>query len=64
MLQKYDSLNPAAIKRLVAGGAQLRPFSPEILNACFEAANGVYAEMEASNPAFKKIWEFDQGIPQ
>lgn len=57
MLQKYDSLNPAAIKRLVAGGAQLRPFSPEILNACFEAANGVYAEMEANNPAFKKIWE-------
>ena len=54
MLQKYHFLNPAAIKRLVAGGAQLRPFSPEILNACFEAANGVYAEMEAVIPSSRK----------
>ncbi|MDQ0996810.1 TRAP-type mannitol/chloroaromatic compound transport system substrate-binding protein [Phyllobacterium ifriqiyense] len=57
MLQKYDYLNPGAIKRLVAGGAQLRPFSPEILNACFTAANTVYAELEASNASFKKIWD-------
>ena len=64
MLQKYDFLNPTAIKQLVADGAQLRPFSPEILTACFEASNEVYAEMEATNPTFKKIWEFDQGLPQ
>ncbi|RJG43968.1 MULTISPECIES: TRAP transporter substrate-binding protein [unclassified Mesorhizobium] len=57
MLQKYDFVNPPAVKRLVAGGAQLRPFSPEILEACFNASNEVYAEMEASNPAFKKIWD-------
>jgi TRAP-type mannitol/chloroaromatic compound transport system substrate-binding protein len=57
MLQKYDYLNPAAIKRLVAAGAKLRPFSPEILSACFDKANEVYAEMEATNPTFKKIWD-------
>ncbi len=57
MLQKYDFLNPAAIKRLVGAGAKLSPFSPEILSACFDKANEVYAEMEASNPTFKKIWE-------
>ena len=57
MLQKYDYKNPAAIKSLVAQGTQLRPFSPEILSACFEAANAVYAEMEETNPAFKKIWD-------
>ncbi|PTE21652.1 ABC transporter substrate-binding protein [Cereibacter changlensis] len=57
MLQMYDYKNPAAIKSLVGQGAQLRPFSPEILQACFTAANEVYAEMEATNPAFKKIWE-------
>ena len=57
MLQKYDYLNPSAIKRLVAAGAKLSPFSQEILSACFDAANEVYAEMEASNPTFKKIWE-------
>ncbi|PLU64860.1 ABC transporter substrate-binding protein [Sinorhizobium medicae] len=57
MLQKYDYLNPAAIKRLVAAGAKLSPFSPEILSACFDESNKVYAEMESSNPAFKKIWD-------
>ena len=56
MLQMYDYKNPTAIKSLVAQGAQLRPFSAEILQACFEAANAVYAEMEATNPAFAKIW--------
>ncbi|MEI4486324.1 TRAP transporter substrate-binding protein [Frigidibacter sp. MR17.14] len=57
MLSKYDYKNPAAIKSLVAQGTQLRPFSPEILSACFDAANEVYAEMEASNANFKKIWD-------
>ncbi len=57
MLQKYDYLNPTAIKTLVANGAQLRPFSPEILDACFTAANEVYGEITGSNPGFKKIWD-------
>jgi TRAP-type mannitol/chloroaromatic compound transport system substrate-binding protein len=57
MLQKYDFLNPTAVKSLVANGAQLRPFSPEILEACFNASNEVYAEITASNAGFKKIWD-------
>ena len=57
MLQMYDYKNPTAIKSLVGGGAQLRPFSPEILDACFTAANEVYAEMEATNPGFAKLWQ-------
>jgi TRAP-type mannitol/chloroaromatic compound transport system substrate-binding protein len=57
MLQKYDYLNPTAIRKLVANGAQLKPFSPEILAACFEKSNEVYAEIEAGNPTFKTIWE-------
>ena len=28
MMAKYDVSNPAALKRLVAGGAKLQPFSP------------------------------------
>ncbi|TIU63081.1 MAG: ABC transporter substrate-binding protein, partial [Mesorhizobium sp.] len=62
MLQKYDYLNPAAVKRLVASGAKLQPFSQEIMAACFEKANEVYAEMEASNAPFKKIWESIKGF--
>jgi len=57
MLQKYDYLNPAAVRNLVANGAQLRPFSQEILSACFDKSNEVYAEMTASNAGFKKIFD-------
>ena len=57
MLQAYDWLNTSALKRLVAAGAKLRPFSPEILAASFDAANTVYAEMEATNAPFKEIWD-------
>jgi TRAP-type mannitol/chloroaromatic compound transport system substrate-binding protein len=57
MLAKYDYVNPKAIKSLVAAGAQLRPFSAEIMDASFKAANEAYAEFEAKSPAFKTIWE-------
>lgn len=54
---KYDAQNPQALKRLVANGAQLRPFSAEILTACFNAANEVYAEISANNADFKKGYD-------
>ncbi len=57
MLSSYDFKNPAAIKRLVAGGAQLKPFSQEILSACYDAAIATYAEISATNPMFKKIYD-------
>jgi TRAP-type mannitol/chloroaromatic compound transport system substrate-binding protein len=57
MLAKYDYVNPTALKKLVAAGAQLRPFSAEIMEASFKAANETYAELEVSSPAFKKIWD-------
>ena len=34
---RYDARNPQAIKRLVAAGAQLRPFSQPIMEACLKA---------------------------
>lgn len=57
MLAKYDAVNPAALRRLVGQGVQLRPFSREILNACYVAANAVYAEEAEKNAKFKKIYE-------
>jgi len=57
MQAKYDAQNPAALKRLVAGGAQLRPFSQAILDACLKAANEVYAETSAANADFKKVYD-------
>jgi TRAP-type mannitol/chloroaromatic compound transport system substrate-binding protein len=52
---KYDAYNARSIKRLVAAGAQLRPFSPEILDASFKATNELYAEIGAKNERFKKL---------
>ena len=57
MLAKYDYVNPTALKKLVAAGAQLKPFSPEIMEAAFNASNEAYAEFETTSPAFKKIWD-------
>lgn len=57
MLAKYDYVNPSALKKLVAAGAQLRPFSPEIMEAAFAAAHESYAEFETTSPAFKTIWD-------
>jgi TRAP-type mannitol/chloroaromatic compound transport system substrate-binding protein len=57
VLAKYDAENPAALRRLVAGGAELRPFSKEILEACYNATYQFYAETSAKNEKFKKIYE-------
>ena len=57
MLARYDQQNTPALKRLVAGGTQLRPFPEPVLEACFKAATEFYAETSATNPDFKKCIE-------
>jgi TRAP-type mannitol/chloroaromatic compound transport system substrate-binding protein len=54
---KYDAVNPAALKRLVAAGAVLKPFSQPIMEASLKAANEVYAEISAKNADFKKVYD-------
>src|SRR5215467_8249041 len=53
---RYDARNPAALKRLVAAGTQLRPFSPAIMEACLRASHEVNDETSATNPDYKKVW--------
>jgi TRAP-type mannitol/chloroaromatic compound transport system substrate-binding protein len=55
MMAKYDAGNPGALRRLIAGGAKLQPFSTAIMETCFKAANEVYADTSAKNADFKKI---------
>lgn len=55
MLARYDTRNPAALKKLVANGTQLRPFPKSVLDACLDAANQIYAETSAKNERFKAI---------
>ncbi|WP_339027124.1 TRAP transporter substrate-binding protein [Bradyrhizobium symbiodeficiens] len=54
MAARYDMQNPGALKRLVAGGTQLRPFTNEVLEACLKATNELWGEISAKNPDFKK----------
>ena len=62
MLANYDAKNPAALRNLVAGGAQLRPYPEDVLVAGFAAANKLYAELSAANPEFKTIFESQQAF--
>ncbi len=55
MLSRYDALNPGALRKLLAGGAKLRPFSNEILDSCLKATNELWAEISAKNEDFKKL---------
>ncbi len=57
MMAKYDAQNPAALKRLVAGGAKLAPFSAAILDASYKAAQEVYDETTKANADFKKVYD-------
>jgi TRAP-type mannitol/chloroaromatic compound transport system substrate-binding protein len=62
MVAKYDAQNPAALRRLVASGTQLRAFTPEVMTACMKAANEIYAETSAKNAKFKKVYESMQAF--
>jgi TRAP-type mannitol/chloroaromatic compound transport system substrate-binding protein len=57
MMARYDILNPPALKRLVAGGAQIRPFSEAILDATYNATNEICNEIAGKNDDFKKVYE-------
>ncbi|MFC2967190.1 TRAP transporter substrate-binding protein [Acidimangrovimonas pyrenivorans] len=55
MMASYDWKNPPALKRLVAKGTKLRPFSVEILSAAYDASQSIYSDISAKNASFKKI---------
>ena len=55
MQEKYDALNPGALKRLVVGGAELLLFPQDVIETCYKTANDLYAQLGGENPKFKKI---------
>ncbi|WP_448191584.1 TRAP transporter substrate-binding protein [Azospirillum sp. sgz301742] len=57
MLTKYDALNAAALRRLVAAGAVLKPFPREVMEACYEVAFDLYDEIADGNPRFQRVYE-------
>ncbi|QQP93308.1 ABC transporter substrate-binding protein (plasmid) [Skermanella sp. TT6] len=61
-IAKYDQLNSVAIRRLVAGGAQLRSFPQDVMDACYKSANEVFAEIGGENEMFKRLHDHLTGF--
>ena len=57
MISRYEAANDAALKNLVATGTQLREYSPEIMNAAYEAWLGLVDAFSAQDADFKAIYE-------
>jgi TRAP-type mannitol/chloroaromatic compound transport system substrate-binding protein len=57
MMAKYDARNPEALRRLVAGGVQLRPFPRAVMDAAYKASLETFDELSAKNEDFKRIYE-------
>src|SRR5216110_1271453 len=57
MIEKYDSVNPAALKRLVAGGAELRAFPQPVMEACYKATQDHLNGIAEKSALFKKTKE-------
>jgi len=57
MQARYDVRNVNALRRLVAAGTLLRPFSKEIMTAASKAAEELYSEYSAKNAKWKKIYD-------
>jgi TRAP-type mannitol/chloroaromatic compound transport system substrate-binding protein len=53
---RYDARNPLALRQLVAAGTRLRPFSADVMNAAFKASMEVYADLNARNPEWARIY--------
>ena len=54
---KYDSVNPPALKRLIASGVVIRPFPQPMMEAFYRATNEHFAEVAAKDAQFKKAME-------
>jgi TRAP-type mannitol/chloroaromatic compound transport system substrate-binding protein len=57
VLGRYDYNNPAALKRLLSQGVQLRAFPQDVMEACYKAALDIYADLSNTNPHFKKLYD-------
>ena len=57
MQAKYDGRNAASLKQLVAGGTKLFRFPKDLMDTAFKESMALYAELSASNPAWKKVYE-------
>jgi TRAP-type mannitol/chloroaromatic compound transport system substrate-binding protein len=55
MMAKYDARNAPALRRLIAGGTQVRPFQRPLMEAFYKQAQTMYAEIGRENANFKRV---------
>jgi TRAP-type mannitol/chloroaromatic compound transport system substrate-binding protein len=54
---KYDARNPAALRTLVGSGTKLFRFPKDVMDTAFHESMGLYSDLSAKNPNWKKIYE-------
>jgi TRAP-type mannitol/chloroaromatic compound transport system substrate-binding protein len=57
IMARYDVLNPPALAALENAGTIVRPYSNDIMDACFSAAEQAYRTFSRENEAFAELWE-------
>ncbi|MGA0594606.1 TRAP transporter substrate-binding protein [Enterovirga sp. CN4-39] len=57
MQARFDSENPDALVRLIQAGAQLRSFSPEVLEVLARETNELLKEIATTNDLFRRMLE-------
>jgi TRAP-type mannitol/chloroaromatic compound transport system substrate-binding protein len=56
MQARYDVRNPAALRRLVAGGAKLAAFPKSVMDEAFKQSMALYEELNSKNANWKKVY--------
>ena len=56
MPAKYDELNPQALRRLIASGANLRPFPRAVMEAAEKASYELYDELKPKSKHWATVY--------
>ena len=57
MNAKYDARNPEALKRLLAGGTELRAFPQPVMEACYKATVETFQRAGRQERDFRRVYE-------
>jgi len=62
MMAKYDARNAPALRRLIAGGTQVKPYPRPVLEGFYKASQTMYQEIGSTNANFKRIYDSYAGF--
>ena len=62
VMARYDGRNAAALRRLVAGGTQLRAFPRPVMQEFWTLAQRMHTDMSAANADFRRLYDSYTGF--